>query len=173
MFPGFSTPVVNLTGPQGNSDTWCLDLPANTHVRFATFDEDTSDPGNDDIDLSVYLLDADCENATALVAELGSSGGATSEEVVDVPNGPAGAYYVFVDFYTASNGTDTDYKLWLQPVFGDDGNTLVTAPAAVLGESGTVTVDYTGIAPTRNLGVLHHANDGGEIGRTILDIDGR
>jgi len=50
----------------------------------------------------------------------------------------------------------------------------VTAPAsAVLGAEGTVTVDYTGLAPTRNLGVLHHMDGGGEIGRTILDIDAR
>jgi subtilisin family serine protease len=173
IFPGFSTGVVNLTGPQGNAHTYCVDLPANTHVRVATFDDDTSDPGNDDIDLDVLLLNADCETSDAAVERLGSSGGETSEEIVDIPNGPAGAYYVVVVFYGASNGTDTDYNLWLQPVFGDDGNTSVTAPAAVLGESGTVTVDYTGIAPTRNLGVLHHADDVGEIGRTILDIDGR
>jgi hypothetical protein len=51
---------------------------------------------------------------------------------------------------------------------------LVTAPAsAVLGAEGTVTVDYTGLFPTRNLGVLRHMDGGGEIGRTILDIDAR
>jgi len=169
-----STPTVNLPGPRGNAQAWCVDLPANTHVRIATFDEDTSDPGNDDIDLRAYLLNADCDNATATVALLGSSGGPTSEETIDIPNGPAGAYYVVVDFYAASNGTDTDYKLWLQPVFGDEGNASVTAPAsAVIGASDVVTVDYTGLAPTRNLGVLHHMDGGGEIARTILSIDAR
>ena len=70
--------------------------------------------------------------------------------------------------------TDTDYNLWFQPVLGDEGNTTVTAPgAAVLGSSDVVTVDYTGLAPTRNLGVLHHADGSGEIARTILDIDAR
>jgi len=172
--PGWNSGPVNLSGPAGNSHAWCFDVPANTHFRFATFDEDTSDPGFDDIDLDAYLLDADCATSVALVAGLGSSGGFTSEEVIDIPNGPAGAYLVFVDFYSASNLTDTDYVLWAQAVFGDNGNTSVTAPAsAVAGASETVTVDYTGLAPTRNLGILHHADGSGEVARTILDIDAR
>jgi hypothetical protein len=169
-----STGPVNISGPQGNSHLWCVDLPANTHVRIATFDEDTSDPGFDDIDLDVLRGDADCATSVALVARFGSSGGATSEEVVDIPNGPAASYFIFVDFFAASNGTDTDYNLWIQPVFGDESNTLLTPPAgAVLGSSDTVTVDYTGLAPTRNLGILHHEDGSGEIARTILDIDAR
>jgi hypothetical protein len=169
-----STGVVNLPGPQGNSHLWCVDLPANAHVRIATFDEDTSDPGFDDIDLDVLRGNADCATTTGFVARYGSSGGATSEEVVDIPNGPAASYFIFVDFFAASNGTDTDYNLWIQPVFGDEGNTSITAPAgAVLGASDTVTVDYTGLGATRYLGVLHHDDGGGEIGRTILDIDAR
>ena len=163
----------NITGPQGNLDFWCVDLPANTHVRFATFDEDTSDPGHDDIDLRAWLGDADCATSVS-ISQFGASGGATSNEVIDLSNGPARGYFVAVDFFSASNGTDTDYNLWIQPVFGDEGNTSVTAPAAaVLGTEGTVTVDYTGLAPTRNLGILHHADGGGEIARTILDIDAR
>ena len=169
-----STGPQNITGPQGNSHLWCLDIPANTHVRIATFDEDTSDPGNDDIDLDVLRGNADCAGTAFFVARYGSSGGATSEEVVDIPNGPAASYFVFVDFFASSNGTDTDYELWFQTVLGDDGNTSITAPAgAVLGASDTVTVDYTGLAPTRSLGILHHEDGGGEIGRTILDIDAR
>lgn len=163
----------NLTGPQGNYTGYCVDLPANTHFRAAMFDEDTSDPGADDLDISVYLALPDCATGP-LVALLGSSGGPTSEEVVDVPNGPAGAYVVFIDYYDSSNGTDTDFTIWYQPVFGDESNTTVTAPgSAVGGASDIVTVDYTGLLPTRNLGVLHHIDGSGEIARTILDIDAR
>lgn len=172
ILDSIDTPVTNLTGPQGNLDIWCVDLPAMTHFRAATFDEDTSDPGADDIDLRLFRAATDC--ATFDIAQIGASGGATSEEVIDIANAPAGGYVIVVDFFAASNGTDTDYKVWFQPVFGDDSNTSVTAPAAaVLGTSGTVTVDYTGLAPTRNLGVLHHMDGSGEIGRTILDIDAR
>ena len=153
-------------------DIWCVDLPANTHFRLAMFDEDTSDPGADDLDLRLFLAATDC--GTFDISQVGASGGATSEEVIDFVTGPAGGYVAVVDYFSASNGTDSDYKIWYQPVFGDNGNTAVTAPAAaVLGASGTVTVDYTGLAPTRNLGILHHEDGGGEIGRTILDIDAR
>ena len=161
----------NITGPQGNNQAWTVMLPANTHFRLSMFDEDTSDPGADDLDLRLFVT-TDCDSSDFV--QIGSSGGATSEEVIDIPNGPAACYWGVVDFYSASNGTDTDYKLWFQPVFGDEGNTSVTAPAsAVLGAEGTVTVDYTGLLPTRNLGVLHHMDGSGEIARTILDIDAR
>jgi len=162
----------NITGPQGNLHIWCLDLPANTHFRAAMFDADTSDPGADDLDLRLFLAGTDCATFD-LVAQLGSSGGATSEEVIDVSNGPAGGYVVVVDYFAASNGTDTDYTIWFQPVFGDEGNTSLTLPAgAVLGASDTVKMDYTGLAlGGRYLGVLHHEDGVGEIARTIIDID--
>jgi hypothetical protein len=160
----------NLTAADGLV-AYCVDLPAMSLFRASMFDEDTSDPGADDLDLRLFLA-TDC--ATFDIGLIGSSGGATSEEVIDIWNAPAGGYVVVVDYYAASNGTDTDFRVWYQPVVADNGNTSVTAPAAaVAGYSGTVTVDYTGIAPTRNLGVLHHADGSGEIGRTILDIDGR
>ena len=161
----------NITGPQGNNQAWTVMLPANTHFRLSMFDEDTSDPGADDLDLRLFVT-TDC--ASSDFVQIGASGGATSNEVIDVPNGPAACYWGVVDFFSASNGTDSNYTLWFQPVFGDEGNTSVTAPAsAVLGTEGTVTVDYTGLAPTRNLGVLHHMDGSGEIARTILDIDAR
>ena len=157
----------------GGTDWWCVDLPATVHLRIAMFDEDTSDPGADDLDLRAYIGNADCATSTT-ISFLGSSGGATTEEAVDISDGPAGSYWALVDFFAASNGTDSDYVLWFQPVFGDNGNTSVTAPAsATLGTTDTVTVDYTGLAATRNLGILHHADGSGEIARTILDIDAR
>ena len=162
----------NITGPQGNLQFFCVDLAATTHFRAAMFDEDTSDPGADDLDLRLFHAATDC--ATFDISFVGSSGGATSEEVIDAAGLPAGGYVVVVDYFAASNGTDTDYTIWFQPVYGNEGNTAVNAPpAAVLGTSGIVTVDYTGLAPTRNLGILHHEDGGGEIARTILDIDAR
>ena len=151
---------------------WCADLPANTHFRLAMFDEDTSTPGVDDLDLRLFHAATDC--ATFDIAQIGGSGGVTSEEVIDISNGPAGGYVAVVDYFSAANGTDSNYTLWFQPVLGDNGNTTVTAPAgATLGNTDVVTVDYTGLVPTRNLGVLHHADGSGEIARTILDIDAR
>ena len=121
----------------------------------------------------MYVGDADCATSVS-ISQLGSSGGATTEEAIDYSDGAAGSYWALVDYFAASNGTDSDYTIWFQQVFGDNGNTTVSAPAnATLGNADTVTVDYTGLAPTRNLGVLHHEDGSGEIARTILDIDAR
>lgn len=151
---------------------WCANLPAMPHFRAALFDEDTSAPGNDDLDVEVFYLPNGCGDFTGY-SFMGGSYTPTTEESVDVANAPAGGYHVQVYYFSASNGTDSDYTLWYQPVVGDNGNTTVTAPAsAVFGEA-TVTVDYTGIAPTRNLGVVIHSDDSGEMGRTVLSIDGR
>jgi subtilisin family serine protease len=168
---GLSAPG-NITGPQGNLDIYCFDLPAMSHFRTALFDEDTSSPGADDLDLRLFYAPGGC--GVFDIAFVDSSGGATSDEVIDWPNAPAGGYVVVVDYYAAANGSDTDYRVWYQPVFGDAGNTMVTAPAgATVGTSATVTVDYNGLVPTRNLGVLHHEDGVGELARTILDIDAR
>ena len=151
---------------------WCADLPANTHFRAALFDEDTSDPGFDDLDLRLFFAPSGC--AVFDIGFVAGSGGATTEEVIDLSNGPAGGYVLVIDYFAASNGNDSDYRIWFQPVFGDDGNTSINAPAsATIGTSDIVMVDYTGLVPTRNLGILHHADGGGEIDRTILDVDAR
>lgn len=149
---------------------WTVMMPANTHFRAALFDEDTTNPGSEDLDLSVFRTTT-C--ATGHFALMGSSGGATTEEVVDIPNGPVGCYWVVVDYFGTVSGSSS-YKAWFQPVFGDNVNTTVIFPAAAASETdATVTVDYTGLAPTRTLSVLHHNDGRGELGRTILDIDAR
>ena len=151
-------------------DAFCIDLPAHTHFRFATFDADTT-PAGADLDLRLFYADDGCAGVNPLVF-LGSSGGATSEEVVDVADPAAGGYFVVIDYFSSSTGT-IDYTAWVQPVFGDNLNTVVTAPpSAVSGASETVTVDYAGLTGgTRHLGVVQHEDGVGEIARTIIDID--
>jgi subtilisin family serine protease len=153
-------------------DLYLVDLPvSNVHFRMATFDEDTTTPGADDLDIRLFYGPAGCGSISA---QLGGSGGATSAEVIDVSNGPAGCYWLVVDYFAAAVGDSIDYTLWVNAVFGDNGNTSITAPAmGTKGGSETVTVEYSGLAPTRNLGILHHEDGGGEIARTILDIDAR
>jgi hypothetical protein len=57
----------------------------------------------------------------------------------------------------------------------DDGvfNLAITvnAPGGIAGNY--VALEGAGLAPTRNLGILHHEDGSGEIARTILDIDAR
>lgn len=151
-------------------DLYVLDLPPNIHFRLQTFDEDTTTPGADDLDLRLFYGPPGCESISA---QLGSSGGFTSDEVIDVSNGPAGCYWLVVDYYAAAVGDSIDYKLWVNPVFGDNGNTSVTAPAsATEGALDTVTVDYSGLdLGTRYLGILHHEDSSGEVGRSIIAVD--
>ena len=162
--------IINSVGTTDTIDVYCVDLPAMTHFRFSTYDEDTV-PAGADLDLRLFYADDGCAGVNPLQS-FGGSGGATSEEVINVADAPAGGYLLVIDYF--SSGTSTiDYTTYLSLVFGDEGNTTVTAPAAaVLGSAGTVTVDYSGLAPARYLGVLHHS-DGSEIGRTLLDVDAR
>ena len=167
---GFS--VSSNSSPAAPTRAFCANLPAMPHFRAAMFDEDTSNPGNDDLDLEVFYLPNGCGNFSGYQF-LGGSYTPTTQETVDVANAPVGGYHVQVYYYAASNGTDSNFTLWYQPVVGDNGNTTVTAPsAAVLGPD-NVTVDYTGLVPTRNLGVVIHSDSNGEMGRTVLSIDAR
>ncbi|HEY5775911.1 MAG TPA: S8 family serine peptidase [Xanthomonadales bacterium] len=150
---------------------YCADLPAHTHLRFSTFDADTT-PTGADLDLRLFYADDGCDGSNQLML-VGSSGGATSEEIVDVVNPAAGGYFFVIDYYASSTGS-IDYTAWVQPVFGDNLNANVSAaPAsAVTGATGTVTVDYAGLdAGTRYLGVVQHEDGVGEMSRTIIDID--
>jgi hypothetical protein len=164
--------ITNSVSTSNLLDAFCVDLPAYTHFRFATFDADTTTPGEDDIDLRLFYADDGCAGTNPLV-QIGSSGGATSEEVIDVADPAAGGYFVVIDYFAAAAGTTIDYTAWVQPVFSDNGNATVAAPAAAIaGASETVTVDYSGLAAgTRHLGVVQHEDGSGEIARTIIDID--
>ncbi|MEX2496217.1 MAG: S8 family serine peptidase [Woeseia sp.] len=166
-----SLSVTNSVSTSNLLDAFCINLPAHTHFRFATFDADTTTPGEDDIDLRLFYAAAGCGNP---LVQIGSSGGATSEEVIDIANPPAGGYVIVIDYFAAAVGTSIDYTAWVQPVLGDNGNaSVVASPAsAVAGASDTVSVDYSGLAGgTRHLGVIQHEDASGEIARTIIDID--
>jgi subtilisin family serine protease len=161
----------NVSAAEG-LDVLCADLPALDYLRFATFDEDTTTPGADDIDLRLFLLD-NCTDFNIL-EQLGSSGGFTSEEVIDVANAPAGGYAFVIDYFAAASGSDIDYTAFIYPVLGDEGNAVLNGvPAsATAGDTVTETVDYTGLnADSRYLGVVSHQDGGGEIARTVVDVD--
>jgi hypothetical protein len=160
--------VSDTLSPPGTA--WCANVPIEfTHMRVATHDADVGNPGQDDLDLRVYVNNA-CSFAGATL--LGSSGGFTSEEVVDIPNSPPGVYILVVDYYDGPDGT-IDYALNLNLVLGDEGNSSVTAPASATdGTSETITVDYTGLnLGGYYLGILKQDNGSVEVGRTVIDIN--
>ncbi|HET6628265.1 MAG TPA: S8 family serine peptidase [Woeseiaceae bacterium] len=144
--------------------------PGASLARFSIFDEDVGDgDGSDDLDMQVFFF-----NPASGFQFLGQSATATSEEEFNVVNPTPGFYAVLVIDFDSAPGP-TDYTLFNFNLTGTDaGNTTVTAPAATIGQTGTVTVDWNGLAPgTRYLGFLNHNNGSEAIGRTELLIDTR
>jgi len=161
----------NVNATTDTLDIFCADFPALDHLRFSTYDADTTSPGADDIDLRLFRVD-DC-GSFANLTQIGSSGGATSAEKIDIVN-PAAAGYVFViDYYAAATGDSIDYKAFITPVLGDSGNTTLIAPAsATLGVQDIVNVNYGPLsAGTRHLGIISHQDGSGEIARSIIEVN--
>jgi len=152
----------------GDANLYFFEIPAGTTVaRLALYDEDTgTGTGTDDLDMQVFGPEA------AGFPFLGQSAGATSEEEFNINNPVPGVYAVFViDFATAPG--PTPFTLFIYNMNGTDaGNTTVTTPPAVLGTTGTVTVDWTGLSSgTRHLGFLNHSDGVENLGRTELLIN--
>jgi subtilisin family serine protease len=152
----------------GDADQHNFDVPAGTTLaRFSLFDDDVgAGDGSDDLDLQVFFF-----TGTGFQF-VGSSGTATSEEEVSIPNPTPGIYAVLVIDFASAPGP-TDYALFNFNLDGSDvGNTTVSTPSAVVGETGTVTVEWADLAPdTRYLGLLNHSDGVENIGQTELLIN--
>ncbi len=136
-------------------------VPAgSTYARFSLFD-DAATAGSD-IDLRVFL-------GSTLV---GSSGGGTSDEEVNLRNPAAGTYTVVVDGFATSNPSDFTLFAW---VLGStaDGSMSVSAPsAATVGSLGAINLSFSGLAPaTRYLGSVAYSGIAGLPNPTIVRID--
>jgi subtilisin family serine protease len=132
-----------------------------TYARFSLFDDFTD--GEDDLDLCVY-------RGTTLV---GSSGGGTSAEQVNVVNPTAATYTVVVHGY-GTDGPSANYTLfyWLLGSTAA-GNMTVTAPAsATLATTGTINLTFSGLAPaTKYLGSVAYSGTTGLPNPTIVRVD--
>jgi len=149
-----------------------IDVPANQlFVRFALFDALTD--GEDDLDLYVYY----CPDGVNC-SKIGQSGGATSEEQVDVLLPGAGTYAVFVHGFETddvSGGAGTNYTLlsWAFGIVDDQGNMTATGPPFVnAGTTDDVTVDWNGLpAGTIYLGGISHNTPDGLVSLTVISVE--
>ncbi len=149
-----------------------IDVPADQlFVRFATFDALTD--GDDDLDMFVFYS-ADGVN----FFKIGESGGATSEERVEVILPDAGTYAVLIHGFETDNvagGPGAFYTLlgWSFGIVDDPGNMTASGPAFV--NSGTtedVTVDWSGLAPdTIYLGGISHNTPDGLVSLTVISVE--
>jgi subtilisin family serine protease len=140
-----------------------VNVPAGTLVaRFALFDAFTD--GNDDLD--IWLA-----NPAGVVQFV--SAGATSAETITLINPAAGNWTVYVHGF-ATDGPDSNYTLFNWNVAANAGNSTVSFPSAVtIGGTGTVTYNWSGLAPaTKYLGALRHIQDGTtERVRTVVFVE--
>ena len=143
------------------SITYSVVVPAGaTYARFSLFDANVS-PASD-LDLRVY------RGATLV----GSSGGGTSAEEVNLLNPTAATYTVYVDGYATANPSTFTLFTWVLGT-ADAGNMTVSAPAsAVLGQTGTITLTFNGLtAGTKYLGSVAYSGASGMPNPTIVRVD--
>ena len=147
----------------GDYQLYPVTIPANTtYARFSLFDADTT-PGSD-LDLVVY---------NSAFSPIGSSGGGTSDEEVNLVNPAAGIYYVLVDGYATADPSST-YTLYTW-VLGNTaaGNMTVTAPAsATIGTVGAIGLTFSGLTPgVRYLGSVAYSGVAGLPAQTIVRVN--
>jgi len=137
-------------------------VPAGTtHARFALFDANVT-PASD-LDLYVY-------RGSTLV---GSSGGGTSAEEVNLVSPVAATYTVWVHGWGVS-APSASFTLFAWTLGGAGaGNMSVTAPAsATLGATGTIDLAFSGLTPgVKYLGSVAYAGVAGLPNPTIVRVD--
>ena len=136
-------------------------VPAGTtYARFALFDA-AATPGSD-LDLYVY------RGATLV----GSSGGPTATEEVNLLSPTAATYTVWVHGFATSNPSTFTLYAWVLGA-ADAGNMTVTAPTtATLGTTGAINLSFSGLtAGTKYLGSVAYGGAAGMPNPTIVRVD--
>jgi hypothetical protein len=146
----------------GQQVPFTVTVPAGaTYARFSLFDANVV-PASD-LDLVVYG-----PSGTAV----GSSGGSTSAEEVNLVNPAAGTYTVVVDGYATANPSTFTLFTW---VLGstDAGNMAITAPAsATIGATGAINLSFSGLTTgTKYLGSVAYGGIAGLPNPTIVRVD--
>ena len=125
--------------------------------------EDANVSPASDLDLYVYRGDQ----------LVGSSGSPTANEEVNLVNPTAATYTVWVHGWGVS-APSANFTLfsWVLGT-ADDGNMTVSAPStAVLGGTGTITLNFSGLTPgTKYLGSVAYEGVPGGASPTIVRVD--
>ena len=142
-------------------------VPAGTtHARFSLFNAFVSGP--DDLDL--YVFRCPCSPIGTLV---GSSGGGTADEEVNLRNPTAATYRVWVHGF-AVNPSPANFTLftWLLGSTAA-GNVAITAPtSATTGATGNILLQFSGLTPaTKYLGSVAYSGIAGLPNPTIVRVD--
>lgn len=133
-------------------------------ARFATYDADTTGHGLSDLDL-VVLKDG---------AVVGSSGGSSANEQVQLIKPAAGTYSVCVVGYAPVDG-QANYSLnsWVITPATVGGNFKAMMPsAATVGGTASVGLSWSGLAlGKRHLGAVQYLLNGSYQGTTMVEVN--
>ena len=145
-----------------------MTVPSGTALaRFATYAGDY--PAGVDVDVYVY------QKVSGVLHLVGQSAGGSATETVTFRNPPAGADLVMFEnaFDTGSASTITAMpNVYLVP--NSNAGNLTATPASqsvTLGNSANVTLNWSGLATGRWLGMLTYDDGTNTIGRTIVAVD--
>jgi hypothetical protein len=161
------------TGQIGTNAKQCFNftVPVGTQIaRFQLFNSDTLGGASSDLDLEVY-------NGTGGTGALvGSSGGGTSDELVDLRSPVAGNYSACVIGFAPVGGL-ANYTLSSWVVGQPAGVQTLRAPGpmdVVLGGTATIAASWNVGKGSRYLGVLQFKDGGGTaLGTTLVSVDAR
>lgn len=162
--------AVNGAVNTNETDAWIVPvLSGTTYARFSLFDENVSPASDLDLRVFRYSDSPACSGSLTLV---GSSGGSTSAEEVNLLNPAAACYIVAVDGYATANPSTYTLFVW-RLGSTDAGNMTITAPAtATLGATGTIGLQFNGLTPgTRYLGSVVYGGVAGLPNPTIVRVD--
>ena len=149
--------TANPTGNQGIS-THDVVVPAGTtYARFSLFDAFVD--GADDLDLYVYRINAD-----STLTLVGSSGGGTAAEEVNLTNPTPATYKVFVHGWE-TDGPDSNNTLFAWTLGSAAAGNLTATPStttATIGASASVALAWTGLDATKKyLGAVDYTGSAG------------
>lgn len=148
----------------GEDVTFTVEVPAGAELaRFAMFDRDA--PAGTDLDMVVRL------GSTVV----GSSGGGTTEELVDLRDPVPGTYTVVVDAFGLAPGQATVTPRVFSWALGDTaaGNLELDVPATVTSaQTYDATASWSGLNPTRRyLGEIEYRRGTDLLGTTLVRVD--
>ena len=147
----------------GGQQDFAVTIPAGTtYARFSLFDANVSQASD---------LDLEVRNAAGTL--VGSSGGATAAEEVNLLNPAAGVYTVRVIGFAVPSGA-ADFTLFNWALgSADAGNMTVTAPAtATLGSTGAIGLSFSAsLAAGKYLGSIVYGGAAGMPNPTIVRVD--
>ena len=131
-------------------------------TRISLFNDYTD--GDDDLDMYVWTYPG--------FNFVGSSGSGSSAEQVDVVHPNSSLYFVAVHGWE-TDGSDSNYTLFSWSPDADEGNTIMTAPAAATaGTTGNISLSWGGLDPAKkHMGVVVHKEGVSELKQTVIRVD--